>query len=81
MEALLSSLAAAAPLGAALGLGYFLRRTRVCSPADGEVSGPRDTCRMLLACAWAAGSPTRRCLMLPACRPPQSLWPGSRCPR
>lgn len=46
MEALLSCLAAAAPLGAALGLGYFLRRTRVCSPADGEVSGPRGACCM-----------------------------------
>ena len=40
MDALISCLTAAAPLGAALGLGWFLRRTRACSPADGEVRRP-----------------------------------------
>ncbi len=66
MAALLSCLEALAPLGAALGLGWALRRTRVCSPADGEVGGLRTRCCEHFGCCWPLQAPTR----LPSCSPP-----------
>lgn len=61
MATLLSCLEALAPLGAALGLGWALRRTRVCSPADGEVGGLRARCCDHLGCFRPLQTPTRRC--------------------
>lgn len=42
MDALVACVRVVAPLGAALGLGFLLRRTHLFAVADGEVSAPND---------------------------------------
>ena len=50
MDALVACLRAVAPLGAALGLGFLLRRTHLFAAADGEVSAGRNLdCEFMVA--------------------------------